>query len=485
MSKKFFDLQRFDDIANSIPNSVVTGTINNDSISNTAAIVTIQGNGGNDTVSNEGDIVKIYCGGGDDSITNSGKNVTISGGSGNNQIYSSGANVTIGSTDGNDSITTAYGNYASVNSGEGDDYIYANGNMYSLIFGNSGDDTIYNNEAHFNSISGGTGNDSINSQGIDVTINGGKGDDTISLSTKYNSANLIQYSTGDGNDAITGFNSNDTLQITAGTISSMTSGSDIYFLIGSGSITLKNVGNGVGSSNFVIVKTPSLPTGLSYSSDKISITASSKFTGSSINLTKYSTVENLNASAVTRKLKITGNAFDNKIQGGSKKDTIKGGAGNDSIRGNAGNDRLYGETGNDTLLGGTGNDTLTGGDGADVFVHSSGNDVITDYIAGTDAIRLDNAAVKSWKISGKHVVFTTTKGKVTVRNGKGKSITIIETKTYSSSSSKTSALLAENNFVTADNLSGIVENKLSAVSEIQTPSFENLTQENLITYTEK
>ena len=45
-----------------------------------------------------------------------------------------------------------------------------------------------------------------------------------------------------------------------------------------------------------------------------------------------------------------------------------------------------------------------------------------------------------------------------------------------------SSLLAENNFSTADNLSAIVKNNLSTVSEIETQKFDSLTQENLITF---
>jgi len=184
-------------------------------------------------------------------------------------------------------------------------------------------------------------------------------------------------------------------------------------------------------------------------------------------LTKYPKVKNLDASAVTKKLKIIGNSLDNEIQGGSKNDTISGGAGND------------------TLISGAGNDILTGGKGNDVFVYSKGNDTVKDYTVGEDVIKLQDANIKSWKVSGKNVIFTTTQGKLTVKNGKGKEISILETKTYNSSSSE---LFAESNFATANNLSEIVKNNLSTTSleKISPTNFENLTQEsNLITYSEK
>ena len=180
--------------------------------------------------------------------------------------------------------------------------------------------------------------------------------------------------------------------------------------------------------------------------------------------------------------------------GGSGKDTIYGNAGSDKLYGGKGNDYLSGGSGNDSLYGGVGNDTLTGGSGKDVFVYakSSGNDVITDYTAGTDKIKISSGSISKTKISGKDVVFTIGNGTLTVKNGKGKKITIVDangkttTKKYSSSS-KTAALLAEDNFATADNLSSIVQNNLSSSADkIETQDFDTLTQKNnLITYADK
>ena len=70
---------------------------------------------------------------------------------------------------------------------------------------------------------------------------------------------------------------------------------------------------------------------------------------------------------------------------------------NNNLSGAGGSDGLYGYEGQDTLNGGAGNDSLTGGDGADVFVFNSALsattnvDEITDFVHGTDKIRLENA----------------------------------------------------------------------------------------------
>jgi hypothetical protein len=70
---------------------------------------------------------------------------------------------------------------------------------------------------------------------------------------------------------------------------------------------------------------------------------------------------------------------------------INGGAGADSLLGGLGADSIVGDIGDDTITGGVGNDTLLGGDGADDFVFeaaSNGVDSITDFVVGTDDLRI-------------------------------------------------------------------------------------------------
>ena len=86
-------------------------------------------------------------------------------------------------------------------------------------------------------IFGSTGGDYIENYGRNVTITGGKGDDKISIGVSKN--NLIKYASGDGNDTIYGFNSDDTLHITKGTYSTMKSGNDFIVKVGKNSILLR------------------------------------------------------------------------------------------------------------------------------------------------------------------------------------------------------------------------------------------------------
>ncbi|MDX2221600.1 MAG: hypothetical protein SFV21_02560, partial [Rhodospirillaceae bacterium] len=143
---------------------------------------------------------------------------------------------------------------------------------------------------------------------------------------------------------------------------------------------------------------------------------------------------------------LVGRDGDDTLSGGLGSDLLLGGDGDDTLFGGAGDDTLVGGKGSDTaeytsstasisadlaagriadglggvdtvisvenivgtghddlivgddranvIVGGGGADTLTGGAGADVFVYrapSEGGDIITDFVSGEDAIRLDGA----------------------------------------------------------------------------------------------
>ncbi len=264
--------------------------------------------------------------------------------------------------------------------GGGNDYIINAGTNDVTVSGGAGNDEIFNTEGASDAILlGSAGADYIrNDDGANVTIDGGKGDDVISLG--YSDDNLIVYRAGDGNDIITGFDGSSTLNISGAKYSATLKDAGIVLTVGAGKITL------AGATNLAALNISGTPATL------LTVTNSTKSPVTADLLT-----ETIDASKRTKSVKITGNALANSIVGGKKADTLFGGAGNDS---------------------------LTGGGGKDLFVYTAGNDVITDYAAG-DKISVSGAISKS-TVNGSDAVFTIGKGSLTVTNGKGKSIVFMD-----------------------------------------------------------
>ncbi|MFW2829150.1 M10 family metallopeptidase C-terminal domain-containing protein [Sphingomonas sp. ID0503] len=90
--------------------------------------------------------------------------------------------------------------------------------------------------------------------------------------------------------------------------------------------------------------------------------------------------ENVDASASTVSVTVTGSQYNNTISGGAAADILSAGGGTDVVHGNGGNDVIDGGTGRDSLYGDAGNDritydaidyTITGGTGTDTLVVNS------------------------------------------------------------------------------------------------------------------
>lgn len=122
------------------------------------------------------------------------------------------------------------------------------------------------------------------------------------------------------------------------------------------------------------------------------------YAGKTFDVSDYGdSIKTINASDVEHNIKIYGNTLANVIYGGE---------------------------GNDTIYGGKGNDTLTGDDGADVFVYTEGKDVITDYNK-KDTIRISKGTISQAKVSGADVVLTIGKGSLKIKDGAGKTLSIV------------------------------------------------------------
>ena len=250
-------------INNETANSLVSGTDKADSIRNAGNYSTIDGGAGNDTILNAGVDVSIA------SVTR-GYRVSINAGDDNDYVRNNGRYSTINGGDGNDSLSnTSWAFNSYLYGGASDDSISNNANNVT-IDGGAGDDILKNNRSDGGdsvSIFGGAGNDTISNFGQNATLLGGDGNDSISnskigyingeLAFEDGGENsvidggagddiinnsgenvLIKYTTGDGNDYISGFNSTSTLSISAVEYSSTTSGNNVVVTVDDAEIIL-------------------------------------------------------------------------------------------------------------------------------------------------------------------------------------------------------------------------------------------------------
>jgi Ca2+-binding RTX toxin-like protein len=210
----------------------------------------------------------------------------------------------------------------------------------TTILGGAGDDTI----------TGGAGDDTITANAGNDSISAGAGDDTITMAANLTSADTIDG--GAGSDTLT------------------------FTDAGGATSDLNNVTN---------IETITL--------------------GNAI--TAVTTVDTLVASGGT--LTVSGNSLTgtNTLMWNGSAETN----GKFSITGGAAADTIIGGAGADTITGGDGIDSLTGGAGADIFVYATGAselvtyaggdktpakiERITDFVAGTDKIKLTIGAMIS------------------------------------------------------------------------------------------
>ena len=95
------------------------------------------------------------------------------------------------------------------------------------------------------------------------------------------------------------------------------------------------------------------------------------------------------------------------------------------IVGNSSGNSIKGGSGNDTLVGGEGDDTLIGGKGKNLFIYNDGDDVITDYVVGTDKIKINDSIIDS-KIDENDIILNFDGGgSLTVTNGQNTGATYV------------------------------------------------------------
>ena len=252
--------------------------------------------------------------------------------------------------------------------------------------------------------------DTINDYGYgSVTVIGGKGNDLITKHYNNYNGNLFLYNYGDGFDTISGFQSNDILQINGWSYSTMVSGNDFVVSVGLGSIVLQNAAyipvnivNQWGTLN------THYPSGVSYGtgyatviSNNNSNTVITGTTGNDALFNYGNNVEIYGGKGHDDIHNIGNNVF---ISGGNGADSIESYNSNYSfIAGDAGNDTLIAQGIGNTLDGGAHDDTIildvnyNGnainyylGDGNDTVYGFNASDVLWIYDAAWSALRVNN-----------------------------------------------------------------------------------------------
>jgi Ca2+-binding RTX toxin-like protein len=493
-------------------NTSITGSGNADKIINSGAKVTIAGGKGNDIIS----------------LSSAAKNnvISYSNGDGKDIIYGLTADDTIKiakgmaatSTSGDDVIFTVGKGKITVKGAKNKTFSYsdAEGNKtYSTVVAPSPDDggdykvsndgkgiTLSSSYAEksfdVSEVRGGNAIVTINASltnGLDITGNdkanyiiGGKGNDTIDggndkendTLTGGKGADIFFYSNGNGNDVISDYEAKDIIKIAKGSsVSNISSpdGRDVVLKVGKGSITVKNaakkeigvtyVEDGIEYGYKGGIKTLNI----ARKTNETIATLSKSYWEDSFDATKLGnedvgkSITKIDASAVTRTLKITGNDRANIIVGSSTK--------------------------SNTITGGGGDDTLQGGSGADVFVYTAGdgNDSIISY-QSNDVISIASGTANYTVNANNDIVLTVGTGKIILENAGGRKLNYYDdehrTTPYSaltSANSRSNVWLDDNYELTPD-LSAIVQDKSVDYSFLNTST--KLSKEtNLIAYNSK
>ena len=458
------------------------------------------------------------------------KNISISGGAGNDTISSSGSNSVLDGGNGADLIYNGYYYYDNgwegfLESSYNNDYDDENGSSKVTISGGKGDDEIYNlGQKTIYKYNSGDGNDTVYGYGNNDTIQIFDGNYTKSVSgnnviLKVGSGSItlvdakdktlhiknITFPTGISlkNSVLTAeknftgnkINLNDYPNATAADASALSQAVSIKGSSAADSIkggknadTLNggkgkdSIFGGSGNDKIYGEDGNDLLHGDSGKDTLYGGAGNDIFYGGSGNDVLYGDAGSDNLHGGKGNDILYGGDGNDTLKGEDGKDTLYGGAGADKLYGGSGNDKLYGDAGNDTLYGGSGNDTLTGGGGKDVFVYEGGNDIITDYTTG-DKIKLSSGKISKKTYKGKDIIFKTGNGTLTVKNGKGKKISVTDSNNKIKTYSKTADLFDDDNFISDDtSLDSITEQKIS-VTQIQTQNHNNLAQEStFLTY---
>lgn len=195
-------------------------------------------------------------------------------------------------------------------------------------------------------INGGKGDDTLSAVGLDssfpsdgnVFLQGELGNDTIDTSAAGRAFWMFG---GDGNDLIVGNVSDETIPMDAGNDSIIGNG-------GTDRVVAQNLKGAVTLNDTLL---------------------------SGLGLDSLSGIEKAQLVGGTNAVQINASSFTGTV-------TLTGGSGSDLLIGTSGADLMSGGAANDTLQGGAGDDTISGGAGVDSLDGGIGNDLLTESTSG-------------------------------------------------------------------------------------------------------
>ena len=323
----------------------VTGTSKVDYIANSGSGVTIVPGKGNDTLegSNFGDVFTFAYNHGNNVILNFDKQDTLTASSGTLTTTRSGSDLIATITKGKTKSTVTLPNTEKL-------IFEQNGNTLTAENIN-----YIDNDASGVKITGTSKRDWITNIGANVTIAPGKGNDTVEGSDL--DGELFQFAYTHGDNVITNFGKDDSLQSTSGTLTYKKSGKDMLVTITKSKT--KSTVRLLDAAGYDFIQN-----------------------GNVLTLDWIETIDNDNDNA--------------RVTGTSGRDVIENNGFNVTIQPNSGDD------------------TITGSMFADMYIFSSshGDNVITNFGAG-DTLKMSNTGTLTYKTVGNDVLVTL-KGKNSV-----------------------------------------------------------------------
>ncbi|OYU57416.1 MAG: hypothetical protein CFE30_36380, partial [Bradyrhizobium sp. PARBB1] len=381
---------------------------------------TLTGGSGNDTLDGGGGADVIAGGAGNDAIAYQGSEASLDGGTGTNTLVLktvATVNLAAGDQTSGDSVTTAgFANIDASALGATQGVTITGSSSANVLTGGAGNDTLDGNGGA-DILAGGAGNDTLTYHGSELTLDGGTGTNTLLLAAA-GGITRIDLSFAPGADETTGDmvnvaniqNVDATILgagqglILTGSASANTlltgAGDDVIHGGGGGDVVNAGGGNdtvdywasevsldGGGGTNTLVLR----------NAITVALANADQTAGDTTAVAGFA---NVDASALSTGVSLTGSSGANMLQGGAGDDVLDGNGGADILAGGAGDDTITYRGTEASLDGGTGVDALVlaaaSGITAISFAVGAGADqTVGDAIGVTNFESLDASALAS------------------------------------------------------------------------------------------